>query len=251
MSSLPLKAASIQYRAVTADKAENISCLSVLVKEAATKGARIIVLPEMCTTGFTIDNPLQAALLAEPIPGPATEVFSKLARHSKVYLVLGLAEYDCAADKFYNSQILIDPDGVIVGKYRKINLFGPDFNWAERGNLGYQAVDIEWGRLGLGICFDINFQEFTDFISRSAISVLAFSTNWVGDDLPFFYWSEMLANGGFYFIAANNWGREGEICFSGGSIILSPELSVLSQSSSPVNAILYAGIEFKKALPAV
>jgi predicted amidohydrolase len=246
MTSNVLKVASIQYRAVAANKTENISCLSNLVKVAALNGARFIVLPEMCTTGFNIEDSIEAGILAEPIPGPSTSAFSKLATHYKVYLVLGLAEYDRTANKFYNSQIILGPNGQIIGKYRKINLFGPDLNWADKGDSGYQAVDVEWGRIGLGICFDINYQDFLEFISEAHVHIFAFSTNWVGDDLPFLYWSEMVANGGYYFIAANNWGQEGNIYFSGGSIILSPDVSVLAQTASSANIILYASIDINK-----
>ena len=245
MSSKTLKVSSIQYCAGASDKAENIQCLSSLVEEAAVNGAKIIVLPEMCTTGFTIENSTDAGILAEPIPGPATSAFSKLATRHKIYLILGLAEYDNATNKFYNTQIILGHNGHIIGKYRKINLFGPDHLWAEKGDLGYRTVEIEWGRIGLGICNDINYQEFREFVSSAHVQIVTFSTNWVGDELPFSYWTEMVANGGYYFIAANNWGQEGDIGFSGGSIILSPDLSVLSHSVTAANVILYATLDLE------
>jgi predicted amidohydrolase len=117
--------------------------------------------------------------------GLTTLAFSQLAACFQVYLVLGMAEYDRTADKCYNAQIVIGPDGQIIGTYRKVHLFGSDHNWAEKGDSGYQAVDVEWGRIGLGICFDINYREFLDFISGTHVDIFAFSTNWVGDELPF------------------------------------------------------------------
>jgi predicted amidohydrolase len=247
--SLPvnIKVASIQYRAFSGNKTDNVRSLSCLVNEAAVNGAKIIVLPEMCTTGFNIENSKEAGILAEQIPGPSTTAFSKLATLYKVYLVLGLAEHDLSTNKFYNTQIVLGPNGQTICKYRKINLFGSDQNWAEVGDLGYKTVDTEWGRIGLGICFDINCQDFVEFISGAKVNILAFSTNWVGAELPFNYWSEMVANGGYYFIAANNWGKEEDIIFSGGSIILSPDLLVLSQSTASTNIILYANIEINRS----
>jgi len=242
-----IKVASIQYRAVVGNKSENISSLSRMIQEASDNGARLIVLPEMCTTGLTIENTAEAGLLAETIPGPSTEIFSQLARSNTVYLVLGLAEYDLASNKFYNAQIVIDPNGKILCRYRKINLFGPDFNWAEVGDLGYQTVDVEGYRIGMGICFDINFPDYLEFISRNHVTLLTFSTNWVADELPFLYWAEMLVNGGYYFIAANNWGNEADIVFSGGGVILAPDLSVLAQSVTSANSILYALLDLNKA----
>ncbi len=238
------KVAAIQYRAVQGDKPWNIVALTGLITEAAADGARIIVLPEMCTTGFTLEGVGEARLHAEPIPGPSTRSFSQLAAQHGIYLVLGLAEHDPATDKFYNTQIVLDPSGQLIGKYRKINLFGPDLNWSERGNLGYQAVDVEGCRIGLGICCDINYPGFVDFFTETAVRIVTFSTNWVSDELPFPYWSEMVADGGFYFVAANNWGKEGTICFSGGSVILSSDGSVLAQSAPSADTILYADINF-------
>ena len=205
-------------------------------------GAKIIVLPELCTTGLNIQDRAAAETLAETIPGPATKAFAELALHYQVHLVLGLAEIDPAADACYNAQILLGPDGMLIGTYRKMHLFGPDLNWAAAGNSGYRYLDTEWGRIGLGICCDINYWELIDFLSAVEVGMFAFSTNWVGDELPFAYWSEMIASGSYYLIAANNWGDEGDIHFSGGSTILSPDLSVLSQSHLPADSIIYADI---------
>jgi predicted amidohydrolase len=180
-----------------------------------------------------------AAELAEAIPGPTTDTFAGLARQYQVYLVLGMAEYDPATGRCYNAQVVIGPDGRIIGRYRKIHLFGPDLNWAETGDLGYQAVDTGYGRIGLGICCDINYWELMNFLSASRVEMFAFSTNWVGDDLPFPYWTEMVAGGGYYVIAANNWGNEGELHFSGGSAILAPDASVIARSGPSGNDIIY------------
>jgi predicted amidohydrolase len=243
------KVAAIQYRAVPSDTILNIRCLSELVREAALNGAKIIVLPELCTTGLNIQGRAAAENLAETIPGPATLAFAELARRYRVHLVLGLAESDLAADTFYNAQILLGPDGVIIGKYRKMHLFGPDLNWAAIGGSGYRSFDTEWGRLGLGICCDINYWELIDFLSAVQVDIFTFSTNWVGDELPFAYWSEMVAGGNYYLIAANNWGDEGEIHFSGGSTILAPDLSVLCQCYPGADCIIYADIAPPHLLP--
>jgi predicted amidohydrolase len=237
-----LKVASLQYRAIPSDKEENIRCLSALVCEAAVNNGKIIVLPEMCTTGLNIQNRAESEIHAETIPGPTTNLFAKLARRYKVYIVLGLAESDPTTGKFFNSQVIIGPDGSIGGKYRKIHLFGPDLKWAEIGDLGYQSVDTEWGKIGMGICCDINYWEFINFLTESQVEILAFSTNWVGDDLPFQYWSEMVTGCNFYFIAANNWGDDGGFHFSGGSTILAPNLSVLASAHSTANTVIYADI---------
>jgi predicted amidohydrolase len=236
------KVASIQYRALPSNKTENIRCLSDLVSEAALNDARIIVLPEMCTSGLNIDSRAAAEILAETVPGPTSDAFAELARRHRVYVVLGLAESDPTNGKLYNSQIILNPAGLVVGRYRKIHTFGPDLNWADVGNLGYQAVATEWGRIGLGICCDINYWELIGFLCGAQVDIFAFSTNWVGEELPFPYWTEMLAGGNLYLVAANNWGSEGDIHFSGGSTVLAPDLTVLARSETAGNAVAYADI---------
>jgi predicted amidohydrolase len=237
-----LNVAALQYRSIPSGILENMRCLTDLVREAAENGARIIVLPEMCTTGSNIQSRAEAESCAETIPGPASNAFAELALSYRIMIVLGLAERDLSSGALYNSQIILGPDGLIRGKYRKIHLFGPDLNWAERGDVGYQAVTTEWGRIGLGVCCDINYWELIEFLSNSQTDILAFSTNWVGDVLPFQYWSEMVAGCGLYVIAANNWGDDGDLHFSGGSMILAPDQSVLSMSHSSKNCIIYASI---------
>ena len=237
-----LKVASIQYRALPSNKAENIRCLAELVGESAENGARIIVLPEMCTSGLYIHSRSAAEILAEPVPGPTSAVFAGLALRYKVYIVLGLAESDPASGKLYNSQIILCPAGLVIGRYRKVHTFGPDLNWADVGNLGYQAVVTEWGRIGLGICCDINYWELIGFLTGAKVDIFAYSTNWVGEELPFPYWTVMLTGCSLSLIASNNWGDEGDIHFSGGSTILAPDLTVLACSDAAENTVLYADI---------
>jgi predicted amidohydrolase len=196
----------------------------------------------MCTTGLIIQHRAEAEIQSETIPGPTTRVFAEIALCHKVHIILGLAESDAVSGKFYNSQIILGPDGSIIGKYRKIHLFGTDLDWAETGDLGYQAVNTEWGRIGMGICCDINYWEFVDFLTAAQVEILAFSTNWVGDELPFHYWLEMMVGCSCYVIAANNWGDERDFHFSGGSAILAPDSRVLSFSDTAANTIVYASI---------
>jgi predicted amidohydrolase len=241
---MPVIVAAIQYRAVPAEKAENIRRLSAWISEAATNGAKIIVLPELCTTGLSLGGGhLDPGVLTEPIPGPTTETFARLALRYGVYLVLGLAECDPVTGKFHNAQVVLGPDGRIAGRYRKMHLFGPDLFWAEVGNLGYQCVDTTWGKVGLGICCDINYWELMAFLSDNRVDIFAFSTNWVGDEEPYPYWRDMVTGGGYYVIAANNWGEEGAIVFTGGSMILSPDGSAVAQLDSGADGIIYADVD--------
>jgi predicted amidohydrolase/pyrrolidone-carboxylate peptidase len=240
------KIAAIQYRAIPFNKSVNINHLKSMIKQAATEGARLIVLPEMCTTGLTISGPAQAQTLAETIPGQTTNIFTALAKAYSVHIILGLPEADLKNNKYYNTQIIINDDGCIIGKYRKKHLYGPDHHWATAGNSGYKYVETNLGKVGLGICYDINFQDMLDYFSSVPIDIFAFSTNWVNENVPFSYWSKIIKERRYNFIAANNWGEEPGAKFSGGSIIISAEGKTLSQTKDPSNTIIFAGVDLPR-----
>ena len=242
----PVKIASIQYHAVPFNKSANISNLKILIKEAAVKGAQIIVLPEMCTTGLTISGPEQAQALAETIPGPTTNIFALLAKEYSVHIILGLPESNLKNNKYYNTQIVIDNNSRVIGKYRKIHLYGSDHNWASVGDLGYKYIETDLGKIGLGICSDINFLDMLDYFSEIPIDIFAFSTNWIAKDLPFSNWLKAMEGRPFNFIASNNWGQEKNIKFSGGSIILSANGKILSQTKESSNSIIFANVDLPK-----
>ena len=117
-----MKVAVIQFEPVPFKKEDNLARLLDLCRSASAQGARLIVLPEMCTTGYCFADRTEIAPLVEPIPGPTTEMFGKIARQEKVYIVVGMGEVDPFTQVYYNSAVLIGPDG-IVGRYRKTHSF--------------------------------------------------------------------------------------------------------------------------------
>lgn len=242
----PTKIAAIQYHAVPFNKSANIGNLKSMIKEAAAQGARLIVLPEMCTTGLIMDGPEQAKIMAETIPGPTTDIFAALAKNYSVYIVLGLPESDLKTNKYYNAQIIISSDGCITGKYRKKHLYGSDYNWAAAGDLGYKYAETNLGKIGLGICYDINFPDMLDYFSSVPIDIFAFSSNWINKNSPFPGWAEAITNHHVNFIASNNWGQEQGTRFSGGSIIISSEGKTLAQTKDSSNLIIYANVDLPR-----
>src|SRR6266540_535906 len=97
------KVAAIQYEPTLGDKEKNIDDLVRLTTEAAENGARLIVLPEMATTGYCWYSREEIAPFAEPIPGPTTERFARIAREYGCYIVVGMPEVDPNTGAFYNA----------------------------------------------------------------------------------------------------------------------------------------------------
>ncbi len=138
-----------------------------VIEEAARQKANILVLPEVLTygSGSTFVD------VAEPMPGPSSEYFGSLARKHKLYLVPGLVERD--GPFIYNVAVLIDPDGNIAGKYRKVCLTGSEIEDGVTPGHDYPVFDTTFGKVGLMVCYDGFFPEVARELSNRGAEVIA------------------------------------------------------------------------------
>jgi predicted amidohydrolase len=157
-------AAAIQLCAGS-DKAANLAKAADMVRAAAERGARLIVLPEVFAWRGARASERDAA---EPIPGPITERLSALARECGVVLVGGsLLEHVPGEAKVYNTCTVFDATGALLGTYRKVHLFDVDIpdqvcvRESETRLHGSETVTVstDCGRLGLSVCYDLRFPE--------------------------------------------------------------------------------------------
>jgi predicted amidohydrolase len=119
--------------------------------------ADLVVLPELCTTGYQFVSAREARSLAEPVPeGAAVRCLESICRARGMHLVAGIAE--AAGGAVYNSAVLIGPAGWI-GTYRKVHLFLDEKKWFTPGDTGFRVWDIGIARIGLMVCFDWIFPE--------------------------------------------------------------------------------------------
>lgn len=159
----PLKVALVQL-ATTADKARNVSNAISKIGLAAQAGAKLIVLPECWNSPYSV-----AAFpeYAESIPGPTTNALAEAAKSNSVFLIGGSIP-EREDSKLYNTSISFDPTGNLLAKHRKIHLFDIDVPGKIRfvesevlspGNTE-TLINLEgYGKVGLGICYDIRFPE--------------------------------------------------------------------------------------------
>ncbi len=212
-------AAAIQSGIDHGDKTANLDRLEGLVREAAAKGATLIVTPEMATVGIFWVSRDEIAPFVETIPGPTTERFAAIARELKVFVVIGMAEVDPDTDTYYNAAALIGPDG-LIGKHRKVHAYISEPLWAADGNLGFQTWDTPLGRLGMMICMDANYPESGLMLAHGGADVILLPTNWVVETCPAPLWMTRARDSRAMTIAANRWDSERGYTFSGGSAIL-------------------------------
>src|SRR5437870_4545479 len=161
-----------------ADRTANLARAEALVREAAGRGARLVVLPEV----FAWRGPrAEEAAVAEPIPGPTTERLAALAREPAIHLSAGsLLEKTPREPRAYNTSCLFDPRGALVARYRKLHLFDVDLpgrvsvreSATRAPGDDVVAVPTALGTLGLSICYDLRFPELYRRLVRAGAEVL-------------------------------------------------------------------------------
>jgi predicted amidohydrolase len=237
------RVAAIQYEPALGEKERNLTDLLRLTEEAAQQGARLIVHPEMTTTGYCWLSREEIAPFVEPLPGPTTERFSHLAARYDCYIATSLPEVDPATNVYYNSLALIGPAG-LLGVYRKVHSYISEPRWARDGDLGFPVWDTPLGRLGGVICQDASFFEATRLLALRGADVLLFPTNWLDEKCPSGWWMARAFENGCYFIAADRYGLERGVQFSGGSCIINPD-GTLQAYRDDGEGIVYGEIDLQ------
>ena len=174
-----MKTGIIQHK-ITADREGNRSRLAQAVKRVADKGAELVVLQELhdslyfCQTE-NVDN----CDLAVAIPGEATDFYSAVARDNGVVLVTSLFERR-APGLYHNTAVVLDKDGSIAGKYRKMHI-PDDPAYYEKfyftpGDLGFTPIQTSVGKLGVLVCWDQWYPEAARLMALAGAEVLIYPT---------------------------------------------------------------------------
>ncbi len=233
--------AALQMRPEFGDVAGNVAHSLDLIEQAAAKGAKLMVLPELCNTGYVFQTRKEARALAESASdGPSVEAWKKAAARLDVHIVAGMTERD--GDLLYNSAVLIAPDGRI-GLYRKMHLWGDEALYFEPGNLGFPVFDTPHGRVGCLICYDCWFPESFRLPALQGAEIMCIPTNWVpipGQDPKREAMANIIVMGAahcnsLFVVAADRIGREREQDFIGQSLIVSQTGWPVAGPASAVN----------------
>ncbi|RFC65984.1 hydratase [Fulvimarina endophytica] len=166
-----------QFEPRIGEVARNRETSLTLISQAADEGADLVVLPELCQSGYVIESRKEAFSLAETAPGgPTIEAWIGLARERGIHLVAGFLERD--EDRLFNSAVVIGPDG-IIGTYRKNHLWDAEALFFERGNRNFPIFHTPFGRLGVLICYDGWFPEAWRLLALAGADIVCVPTNWV------------------------------------------------------------------------
>jgi N-carbamoylputrescine amidase len=239
----------------SADIPSNISKLEQNIRHCASQGAELIVLQEL-HNGLYFCQTEDPALFdqAETIPGPSTENFGQLAKALSVVLVLSLFEKR-APGLHHNTAVVIEKDGTIAGKYRKMHI-PDDPAYYEKfyftpGDLGFEPIQTSVGKLGVLVCWDQWYPEAARLMAMAGAEILIYPTaiGWESTDSAaeknrqaeawvIAQRAHAVANG-LHVVSCNRTGYEADpsgitngIQFWGNSFVVGPQGEFLAQASN-------------------
>jgi len=236
---------------------ENLDKAVNLIQEVARCGAQIVCLQELFRSEYFCQRE-DAALfdLAEPIPGPTTQILGELARQKKIVIIASLFERRDAGI-YHNTSAVIDGDGTLLGIYRKMHIPDDPLYYEKfyfTPGEGYRTFDTSYGRIGVLVCWDQWYPEAARLTALQGAKILFYPTaiGWHPaekvqhgiahhDAWKTIQRAHAIANG-VYVAAVNRVGHEGPagggLQFWGGSFVCDPFGSVLKEASQEKEELL-------------
>ncbi|MBD3824671.1 MAG: N-carbamoylputrescine amidase [Epsilonproteobacteria bacterium] len=255
------KVAAIQM-SMSEDKTENIAKAERLVREAAKNGAHIILLPELFEgLYFCKDMDEKYFSWAAPLEGNVlVERFRALAKELGVVVLISY--FESSDEGYFNSLIVANSDGKLLQNYRKTHIpCGPGYEekfYFKPGNTGFQVWDTDYGKVGVGICWDQWFPETARALTLKGAQVIFYPTA-IGSEPEIGldskdHWQRVQmghsAANTVPVVVANRYGKEdGESCsltFYGSSFITDYTGAKIAEASRDKEEILYAEFDFAK-----
>ncbi|MDO5481957.1 MAG: carbon-nitrogen hydrolase [Bacteroidaceae bacterium] len=163
-----------------ANVSQNIEHMAQSIRQAAADGAELIILQELHNSlYFCQEENTQMFDLAEPIPGPSTDIYGKIAKELSVVIVTSLFEKR-APGLYHNTAVVLEKDGSIAGKYRKMHI-PDDPAYYEKfyftpGDLGFHPINTSVGRLGVQVCWDQWYPEGARLMALQGAELLIYPT---------------------------------------------------------------------------
>ena len=247
----------------------NLAVIERRVAEASASGAKLVLLQELHNGAYFCQHEsVQEFDRAEPIPGPTSERLGRLALKHGVVIVGSVFERR-AAGLYHNTAIVLESDGRLVGKYRKMHIpDDPGFHekfYFTPGDLGFHPIDTSVGRLGVLVCWDQWYPEAARMMALAGAELLLYPTaiGWDPDDAQdekdrqrsawiLSHRGHAVANG-LPVLSCNRIGHEGSpletsgITFWGSSHVLGPQGEFLAEATTDAAQVLLVDIDMARS----
>jgi N-carbamoylputrescine amidase len=237
------------------DREENRRRGVAAVERAAADGARLIAFAELAFEPFFPQESAtpEAMMMAEPIPGPTTDTFARLAKELGVVIVLNLFERD--GDRTFDTSPVIDADGTLLGVTRMVHITDyPCFrerDYYAPGDRGLPVYDTAAGRIGVSICYDRHFPEAMRALGvAGAELVVVPQAGAVGEWPDGLYEAELRVaafQNGYFTALCNRVGPEPRLTFAGESFVCDPAGAVIARAGAGTEEILLCDADLAEA----
>jgi N-carbamoylputrescine amidase len=249
-----VRVACIQMRPQVGESELNVRRSLEFLSDAVAAGASLVVLPELCNSGYVFNSREEAWSSAEEVPGGETcRAWEELCRRHGIHLVAGIAER--SGSRLFNSSVVFGPEGHI-GTFRKVHLWNQENLFFEPGDLGFPVFQTSIGRIGTFICYDGWFPESYRECALQDADIICVPTNWVpipgqAEGQPAMATVLCMANAhsnSVYIAAADRVGIERGQPFNGQSVIVSyTGWPASGPASADGEEIIYADLDLKQA----
>jgi predicted amidohydrolase len=248
-----MQIALVQQRA-TPDKQANVEAGLAAVDAAAANGSQLVCFAELAFERFYPQHPAGPGFadLAEPVPGPITAAFQAKAAEHGVVIVLNLFERD--GTRTFDSSPVIDADGSLLGRTRMIHITEyacfHEQGYYTPGDTGAPVYDTAIGKLGVAICYDRHFPEYTRALAVGGAEIVVVpQAGSVGEWPEGLYEAEMRVaafQNGYFTALCNRVGEEECLTFGGESFVCAPNGEVIARAPAGEETILYADCDLPK-----
>ena len=238
-----MKVAYIQFSPALCDLTETIARLATLLP--ACREADLVVLPELCNSGYNFSAKEEAFNNSDPIEDSVFLSFlGAQCREYDLDIVTGFNER--SGDKLYNSAVLIGPEGY-VGRYRKMHLFMNEKDYFTPGDNGLPIFQRKDATIGLLVCYDWFFPEVWKILALKGAHIICHPSNLIlpklaQQGIPFHAVTNRV-----FIVTANRIGTEGDVTFTGHSLIVDPRGDVLSSAPAAKAHVDVVPIDLERA----
>ena len=233
------------------DREHNVARGLAAVATAARAGAQLVAFAELAFERFHPQRPASGNVLrlAEPVPGPVTDRFARVARELGVVVVLNLYERD--GDRAFDCSPVIDADGTLLGRTRMVHITDyacfHEQGYYTPGDTGAPVYQTRAGAIGVAICYDRHYPEYMRALALGGADLVVVpQAGSVGEWPDGLYEAEMRVaafQNGYFVALCNRVGREECLTFSGESFVCDPDGRVVSRAAAMEKTILYADID--------